>query len=130
MSVKRQTELMENMLTNNRVKITQRDSYLFKSAEFETAQTATEMIAAPGAGKRIVIKAVSVATDGSTGEVLSNGTAGSASIIICKLYVTKANSLSQGSINVPLDENTAVTLTTTTGTDKVFVKCNYIVEDV
>ena len=135
MSIARQTEIIEQVAStcsddNVRIKIRQRDDYLFKSAEYATAQTATSFIAAPAAGNKIVIKGVALAGDGTTGEVIINGTVGAATIIIAKLYVTKANSLSQESISIPLDAATAVTITTTTGTDKVLAKINYVVDEV
>ena len=130
MSVASIRELLFGAIRNDRVKIIQRDNYVFFSEEYETAQTAAVIIAAPAAGKRIVIKADAIATDSTSGEVSILGTMGEASTIIAKIYVTRRSVLSQGTINIPLDEATGVTLTTTTGTDKVLVKLNYIIEDV
>ena len=130
MSVASIRELLFGAIRNDRVKIIQRDNYVFFSEEYETAQTAAVIIAAPAAGKRIVIKADAIATDSTSGEVSILGTMGGASTIIAKIYVTKTSALNQGTINVPLDEATGVTLTTDTGTDKVLVKLNYVIEDV
>ena len=123
-------ESLEDFGTGARLKIRQRDDYNFHSEEFTTAQTGTQVAPAPGVGKRIVIKGIEIATDASSGEITINGTVNGLEIILAKLYVTKANSLSQGVLNIPLDENTGTTITTTTGNDKVLIKGNSVIDNV
>jgi hypothetical protein len=129
MSVNSIRELLFSSTRNGRIQIEQRNCFSFFSDEYATAQTGTVIIAAPAAGKRIVIKADAIATNSDTGEISILGTADSTSIIIAKLYSSKNTRVSQGAVNVPLDEATGVTLTTETGTSKVLVKLNYIIED-
>jgi len=133
MSVPRLTQLLDNIIinyygTNSRIKIRQRDDYIYKSAEYAASQTALSLVAAPGEGKRIVVKTVAFTGDGATGEAYLNGTVDGETIIIGKIYMTKYNAIVTGDVSVPLDRNTAITLTSTTGTDKLFVQINYVVE--
>ena len=137
MSIPRLTEILEHVCLcfstntdNHRIKIRQRDDYIFKSAEYTANQTATSFVAAPGVGYRIAVKALAMTGDGTTGEAYLNGTKDGATIIIGKIYMTKYNTIVTGNISVPLDENTAITLTSTTGTDKLFVQLNYVVDEV
>ena len=133
MSVPKITDFLEkickcNNTDNYRIKIRQRDDYLYASAEYSANQTGTSFIAAPGAGYRIVIKGIWYDAAGTTGEIIFTGTVAGASKVIDKAYVTKYNNKSNSGIRIPMDENTAITITSTTGTDKIFVKINYVVD--
>ena len=135
MSVIRQMEIIEKLIDgsdsdNIRLKIRQRDDYLFKSAEYSANQTATEFIAAPGEGYKLVIKGGAIASSTNTGIVTINGTVDEATIIIAKLYASQFMRLADADISVELDENTAVTITSTTGANDIFVKANYVIREV
>jgi len=135
MSVPRLTQLFEaakccDKDNEIRFKTRQRDDYLFKSAEYSANQTAVSMIAAPGAGYRIVVKGVWMTTASNAGAVTLNGTADAATIIISKAYSTLIPSFSEAGVSVPLDENTAVTMTSTTGAVGLTVSINYVVDKV
>ena len=135
MSVSRISEIFENIIerfdeTNVRLKIRQRDDYIFKSAEYAASQTAASFVAAPGEGFRYVVKSLAFAGNGTTGEAYLNGTIGGSTIIIGKIYMTKYNTFVTGNISAKLDENTAITITSTTGTDKLFIQLNYVTDAV
>lgn len=118
-------------LDNNskyRMRVRTNDDYLFFSNEYATAQTGTSIIAAPGSGKRLVVKSIIIHSDATTGEVTINGTISASTKIINKLYATRFSNDNTGNENIALDENTAITLTTTTATSKVFIGINYIIE--
>lgn len=100
------------------------DSYKTSfSEEYSTAQTGTAIIT-PTSGYRVCVRNVHVATNGSTGDVkLDFLTSGKK---VSRLYVDKRNRdwFSLGCLAGNVDE--PLSLTTTTGTDKVFILINYI----
>lgn len=116
--------------SKNRLRVRTNDDHLFFSNEYATAQTGTAIIAAPGAGKRLAIKGIQMHTESNTGEIVINGTIGASTKIVDKLYASRFSADTTGLENIALDENTALTLTTTTGTNKAFIAVNYIIESV
>jgi len=130
MSTQRQTEIAELQLDDNRQSIVNKDYFRAATAEFATEQTDTEIVPAPGVGKRIIVKYLSIRTDGNNGEAWFTTTSESASQIIGKIYVSKFQGVGAQSLSIPYDENTSITFTSTTGTSKVFVVILYVVEDV
>ena len=130
MSIDRQTEILEDVLRKERIKITTNDHFLAKSVEFSTEQTATEFIEAPGEGYRIVVKYIALRTDSLSGTMHYNGTYNSAAKTFGIVYVSAFEAFSTGNLSLPLDENTAITVTTATGTSNVFAAMQYIIETV
>ena len=112
-----------------RLKIRQRDDYLFKSIEYTANQTATEFLTAPDVGNKIIVKGAAIQADANSGIVVVNGTVGGETIIIAKLYASRYTQLCQTGISVPLDENTNITVTSTTGDNNVLVKMNYVIDN-
>ncbi len=111
---------------NNQTIVNAGAKYLQKmyhfTKKYSTAQTATSVIAAPGAGKAIRVRAFLFVVDGSTGTIELNGEAGNT---IGWQPANQFNALGLSSITNQVAENTAVSLTTTTGTDTVFIGVNY-----
>ena len=135
MSIERQTELLEQLTCgcssdNTRLRVRSRDDYEFVSAEYSANQTATAFIAAPGEGYRIVVKGGSIASSTNTGTVTINGTYDESTVILAKLYASQFVRLADADIHIALDENTAVTVTSTTGENNIFIKANYVIEEV
>lgn len=92
------------------------------SEEYNAAQAAT-VIVNPAATQRVCVASVYVAGDGAAG-VVSLDFAGSG-IKVFRQYMTKYNQAFASDMHIEgaLDEN--LTLTTTTGADKVFIIVNY-----
>lgn len=91
--------------------------------EYTTAQTATAIIT-PTSGYRLCIRSVHIATDATAGEVQIDFT--TSNIKVARQYVAKQarDWYVYGHIDGETDE--PLTMTTTTGTDKVFVMITYI----
>ena len=70
-----------------------------------------------------------IQADANSGIVVVNGTVGGETIIIAKLYASRYTQLCQTGISVPLDENTNITVTSTTGDNNVLVKMNYVIDN-
>lgn len=130
MSQPRTTELLERASRQDRLKVSPRDNYLAFSAEYVTAQTATEVIAAPGAGKRIVMKYISLRTVANSGKAYLEGTLNSSTLLMGMIYPAQTQTFGAMDISILLDENTNVVLTTTTGTSALFVAVQWAIEDV
>lgn len=92
------------------------------SEEYNAAQAAT-VIVNPAATQRVCVASVFVCGDGAAGVVSLDFVA--SGIKVFRHYMTKYNSSFTSDMHVEgaLDENLA--LTTTTGTDKVFIIVNY-----
>jgi len=126
----RTTEILENVLRQRRIKTSPRDNYLAFSAEYATAQTATEVIAAPGSGKRIVMKYLSIRTVSASGKAYLEGTYNSSTLVMGMIYPAQTKVFGAADISILLDENTNVTITTTTGTSDLFTAMQWTIEDV
>lgn len=121
---------LKNFGNGFRLKTTFADDYLFVSKEYTSNATNDPIIPAPGAGKRIVIKGGAFATDGTTGEARAIGTIGGSQVLLGVLYATRYNTIGQDNLHIPLDENTAMLTTSTTGSAKLMHKMNYVIEDI
>ena len=108
-----------------RVIIKNRD-ILFVTKEYDANQTGTEIIAAPGAGKRIVINYGSVRVDATSGTAYLHGTTWKAFV----LYATRYDTIQAGSLVIKCDPNTAVQYTSTVGINDQFIALNYYIEAV
>jgi len=96
------------------------------SQEYTTAQTNTVIIAIAG-GRRLHVAGVYICGDGAAG-VVSLDLAASG-IKVFRHYMTKYNQSSDLDMHMVGDIDDDLLLTTTTGTDKVFVIVNYWVEE-
>jgi len=92
------------------------------TAEYAAAQTDT-IIVDPGLTQKVCVASVCCMGDGAGGEVALDFTP--STIKVFRHYMTKYNQSSSQDMHIEgaLDEN--LTLTTTTGTDKVFIVVNY-----
>lgn len=123
-------ELFKRIFRKNRIKVIGNDDFLANSEEFVSEQTGTIFLPTPGAGKRHIVKYVSVRSDGDAGEIYLEGTLNGSPLIIGKNYVSKFRAFTANEIAIALDENTPITLTSTTGTSKIFIALQYVIEDV
>jgi hypothetical protein len=95
------------------------------AAEFTTNQTNVVMIAAPGAGKRIVVTYASIRTESVSGEAwFSDGT--TRAIIT---YFSVQTSFQSAAIHVELPVNTAVLFTSSQGSKKINASLQYYIEE-
>lgn len=95
------------------------------AAEFTTNQTNTVIIAAPGAGKRIVVAYASIRTESSSGEAwFSDGT--NRAIIT---YFSVQTSFRSAAIHIEMPVNTAVLFTSTQGAKKINASLQYYIEE-
>ncbi len=98
---------------------------LFVTASYSADQAATSLIAAPGAGKKIVITYLAFRTIANTGSAyLSSG-----AMNIGTTYFEAQNSFGVNDIEVACPTNTAVTITTSTGSDDFTVAVLYHIEE-
>jgi len=93
------------------------------SEEYSSAQT-NLIVITPESGHNLAIHSVYCTTDGASGEVhldfLSSGKK------VFRMYVTKENVTGMSTLNIEGGVDESLTLTTTTGTDKVFILINYM----
>ena len=129
-STRRTTEINEDILRKNRFKMVTGDNYLSNSVIYTANQTATEFIATPGEGYRIVIKYLALRTGTNTGIMKFTGTLNEAALVMGMVYVSSKASFGTGVISIALDENTNITITTTTGNNDIFAAIEYIIEAV
>lgn len=99
---------------------------LFKSFEYNANQTATELIPAPGSGKRIVITYGSIRSESTSGlAYIHDGT------FKCFLvYLTNFSSFAAANLHIPFGDNESVKLTSTQGAKNLYVALNYYYESV
>ena len=93
------------------------------SEEYSSAQT-NLIIITPGAGKKLCIHGIYCTTDGAAGEIHLDFSGQK----VFRMYVTKENSTGMSTLNIEGEIDESLTLTTTTGTDKVFILVNYMCE--
>ena len=97
----------------------------FVTASYTAAQTAKEIIAAPGAGKCIVVTYLAQRTAANTGESeLASGT-----VTFGKCYWSPQTPMASEGIHIHCPANTAVTLTTTTSSAGYTVSIEYHIEE-
>lgn len=96
------------------------------TAEYATSQTAVELVAAPGVGKRLVIVYGSIRTDGTTGEANLHDNIQ----VFFKSYFSNFASFAAGTLHVHCNENQALKLTSTQGAKKLYVAVEYYIADV
>ena len=97
----------------------------FGSWEFETSQTGTVLIPAPGDKKRIVVKYGSIRSKSVSGEAWFHD----GSVVAHKVYFTNFSSFSAGELYIPMDEGQSLKLTSTQGAKKIYAALNYYIED-
>lgn len=98
--------------------------HLFFTASYSSSQTATQIIAAPGAGKKIVLEYLAMRSTANTGTAyITSGQN------IGTTYFEAQNSFSSTDMDVDCPANTAVTLTTTTTTSPLTVAVQYHIEE-
>lgn len=94
--------------------------------EYSSSQTATEIIAAPGEGKQIVITTVAIRSIANSGKAyLSNGILNAFHTYFESQYASSSNNL-----DVAVGENLAITLTSTQGSNDMYVGVAYYIEAV
>lgn len=97
----------------------------FVTASYTASQTAKEVIAAPGAGKCIVITYLAQRTAANSGDSeLTSGV-----VTFGKSYWSPQAPMAADGIHIRCPENTSVTLTTTTGSSGYTVSIEYQIED-
>ena len=92
------------------------------SEEYTSAQTNT-VIVNPGTLQKVCVESVCCAGDGTTGAVSLDFA--SSGIKVFRHYMTKYNTSDAQDMHLEGAANENLTLTTTTGTDNVFVTVNY-----
>lgn len=125
--LKQLVDTIRNCNSHSRIKVTTSDNQLIAQAEYAASQTATEIIAAPGTGKRIVIHYGSIRTDASSGTAYLEPSDNSFKMF--QVYISVFSTFTAGSLYIPLPENTSVDLTSTQGTNNIYVFLNYTIED-
>ncbi len=100
--------------------------HYFFSGEYTANQTALSVIAAPGAGKQIVLNYVAQRSSANSGVSYLN----SGAMKFGNMYFSAQNSLGAVSVEVECGDNTAVTLTTTTGSSPFYIALMYHIEEV
>ena len=99
--------------------------HIFFTASYSASQTGTQIIAAPGAGKKIVIEYFGLRSTANTGTAyITSGQN------IGMTYFEAQNSFSAFDMTVDCPANTAVTFTSTTGTAPLTVAIQYHIEEV
>lgn len=88
-----------------------------------TANHATAAEITPSSGNKIVIASIYCATDAASGEIKLDFA--TSSIVVFRLYATKVNHSISGEMHLEGAVDEALTLTTTTGDQKVFLLINY-----
>jgi len=86
-------------------------------------QQANTVIVNPGAAQKVCVASVYVAGNGNAGEVTINF--GVSAITVFKHYMTKYNYSGSSAMHIEGAVNENLLLTTSTGTDKVFIVVNY-----
>lgn len=94
------------------------------TAEYSAAQAGVAIITPP-TGYRLCVRDVFITTNGNTGEVAFDFATSSKPV--ARLYASAQNNNFNTSGHVLGAVNEALTITTTTGTNKVFVKVNYVI---
>ena len=92
------------------------------TAEYAAAQMNT-VIVNPGATQKVCVASVCCMGDGAAGEVAVNFA--TSAIKVFRHYMTKYNQSSAQDMHIEGAANENLQLTTTTGTDKVFIVVNY-----
>jgi len=120
-----------NMISvNGNLKVQEDLPVINLSGELDEAQSDVELIPAPGVGKRIVVRYGSIRTAAATGKCFFEGTVNGAQHLMGMVYVVKFSSFAGIGVVVPLDENTNLRITTTTGSSDTFYYLIYTIEDV
>ena len=118
--------LINNLSEDGSFKVKTKNRCIAYVDEFTSAQT-SEVIITPTSGKKAIITGISLETNSNSGEIRVYW--GTSEELIAVVYVSRFGSICLPSIcnqNGAIDET--VKITTTTGTDKVFVAINYIEE--
>lgn len=101
-----------------------RENYkLWKSKEFTTSQTATEIIPPAISGRQIIVEYASIRTVGNTGEAFLHNN--DSSIILSKLYITNRSDFGSANVYVPCGEGKGLYLTSTQGAFKLYAAVNW-----
>lgn len=90
--------------------------------EYATEQSAVAIIE-PGAGCKINLRSVFCTTDADSGTISLDFVTSEKKVF--RMYATKTNNVFSGDINLVGAAGEALSLTTTTSTDKVFIIVNY-----
>ena len=96
------------------------------TAEFETSQTGTVLLPAPGAGLQTIIEYASIRTQSTTGEAFLHANSNE----YFKVYFTARTTFAAGQLFIPLGENEKLHITSTQGAKKLFVGVQYYTEAV
>lgn len=96
------------------------------SKVYATAQAATAIIT-PAAGKKVCVASVYACGDGTTGAIELDFV--TSTIEVFRHYMTKYNQSFANDLHVEGAVNEVLSLTTTTGTDAVFIVVNYRIVD-
>ncbi len=117
-------DLLNSLVDEGNVRVVQPKFMGRKSfaSEYDSAQS-EEVVVSPAAGKRIVVKAVTITTDAASGSVkLSWGTAGAP---IAVFFAGGQNVLHMTGVEIAGGVDDTVQLDTTTLADNVFVAIDY-----
>lgn len=97
-----------------------------KTVEYTASQTGTILVAKPGVGKRIVVTYVGIRTVANSGEAYLHDSVNTFS----KIYISVQTSFGTGEVEVRLQPNEDLKITTTQGSQKLFCAVEYYIEAV
>ena len=97
------------------------------SAEYLASQTGTQILAAPGAGKKYVFVYAAISTEATSGAAYFHGTGVTAAL---KLYFSAQTRGDASNIDREWPENTAVLFTSTQGAKGLYYSLEYYIADV
>lgn len=97
-----------------------------KTVEYTANQTGTILVAKPGVGRRIVVTYAAIRTVANSGEAYLHDS----TTTFSKIYISVQTSFGTGEVEVRLQPNEDLKITTTQGSQKLFCVVEYYIEAV